>query len=151
MRWNVGEPIVDKTTDTVCSAACLQACVRSCLFRCLHIFIYLNCARSSVRFRFFFFFFGKFFFHFGFSWTAHSIATRRTHTHFAIDVRRIYSILWASHKILMARQWPMDVIIHYIVLCRFTRRGPEKPYLTVGVHAIGKTEAKWSEQTLEWS
>lgn len=33
---------------------------------------------------------------------------------------RIYSILWASHKILMARQWPMYVIIYYIVLSHFT-------------------------------
>lgn len=109
------------------------ACVRACLCHCYHIFIYLLRSFSGKFFSRFSVFF--FFFSFLSVFPQHSIVARHTHTHFHSNVSRIYSILWASHKILMARRWPMDVIIYYIVLSLHFAAA-RNFHLTACVHAI---------------
>lgn len=138
-----------RTCDSVCLPAsqpacvCVRicACVRASLVR-YHIFIYLFLFvllfRSVLCSRFWEnSFLVLCFSFFGLPWTtgpAHIQSphdARRTHAytsaHSLLDASRIYSILGASHKILMARQWPMDVIIYYIVSSLFTRLPSEIP------------------------
>lgn len=126
---------------------CKRACARAFSIAFAFLSISILLVRSNTGF-----FLGKFFSRCCFSFSVFvsrtfNRHTTHAHTDFVIDVSRIYSILWASHKILMARQWPMDVIIYYMVLCLFTLLGSPKTISNgwCSRHRQNWNEVKWTD------